>query len=140
MNGDRQTPVGIGLSLTVACLASAGPLHAQERASLRAQAVAGAITVDARLDEPAWARAGVASALRQFEPTEGAPASQRTEVRVLYGESSLHVGAVLRDSDPAAIERTLGRRDEFNRADWFLASIDAYLDRRTARSSPIPRC
>lgn len=128
----RQTPVGVGLSVTVACLASVGPLPAQDRASLRAQAVAGAITVDAQLDEPAWARAGVASAFRQFEPTEGAPASQRTEVRVLYGESSLYVGAVLHDPDPGAIERTLGRRDEFNRADWFLASIDAHLDRRTA--------
>ena len=42
------------------------------------------------------------------------------------------VGARLDDDDPSAIEATLGRRDDFNRADWFIVSIDAYLDRRTA--------
>ena len=104
---------------------------AQDRPSLAASP-AGDITVDGVLDEPAWGTATAATDFRQFEPSEGQPASQRTEVRVLYGPGHLFVGATLFDDSPAQIEPTLGRRDEFNRADWFIVSIDSYLDRRNA--------
>jgi hypothetical protein len=111
----------------------AGDLAAQGRPSLAALPVAdGVVALDGQLDETAWSQAEVASDFVQFEPFEGATATQRTEVRVLYGPRSLYVGAVLHDTDPPAIERTLGRRDEFNRADWFVVSLDSYLDRRTA--------
>ena len=90
------------------------------------------IALDGRLDEAAWMQAEPISGFRQFEPNEGAPATQRTEVRVLYGDDNLYVGATLYDDDPAAIKPSLGRRDDYNRADWFLVSIDSYLDRRTA--------
>jgi hypothetical protein len=106
---------------------------AQERATLSASHAAD-ISVDGRLDEPEWSAAAAVTELLQFEPSEGAPASERTEVRVLYGPGSLYVGAILHDDNPAAIERTLGRRDEFNRADWFIVSIDTYLDRRNAHA------
>ena len=50
--------------------------------------VAGAATsvqVDGVLDEAEWEAADVATGFVQFEPTEGAAPSQRTEVRALYG-------------------------------------------------------
>lgn len=115
-----------------AWLGVAAALEAQDRPTLEAGPTDGGIAVDGRLEEPEWAGAPVATEFRQLEPAEGAAATQETEVRVLYGPGSLYVGAVLRDADPSAIERTLGRRDDFNRADWFLVSIDSYLDRRTA--------
>ncbi len=90
------------------------------------------VRIDARLEEPDWARAEPVSGFIQFEPEEGAPASQRTEVRVLYGPTDLYVGAVLYDQDPEAVTVSLGRRDDFNRADWFLVSIDSYFDKKTA--------
>ncbi|MDQ3766677.1 MAG: carbohydrate binding family 9 domain-containing protein, partial [Actinomycetota bacterium] len=120
------------LALALLGVGSPRALHAQSRPSLQARAVVSAIVVDGRLDESAWAEAEPASDFLQFEPSEGAPASQRSEVRVLYGPSTLYVGAMLYDTDTSAIERTLGRRDGFNRADWFVVSIDSYLDRRTA--------
>lgn len=109
-----------------------GVLHAQDRPTLQAARAAEGVVVDGRLDEPAWSQAEPATDFRQLQPSEGEPASQRTEVRVLYGPGSLYVGAVLHDTEPSAVERTLGRRDEFNRADWFIVSVDSYLDRRTA--------
>lgn len=112
----------------------ANGLLAQERPSLQAHAAVEGIAVDGNLNEAAWSEAAVASDFRQFEPDENAPASQRTEVRVLYGPRNLYIGATLYDTNPSAIERRLGRRDEFNRADWFVVSIDSYLDRRTAYS------
>ena len=36
-------------------------------------------------------------------PTDGAPASERTELRLLYDEEALYVGAWLYDSEPEAI-------------------------------------
>jgi hypothetical protein len=104
----------------------------QDRPSLVAAEATGEIVVDGRLDEAAWQRAPVATGFRQFEPSEGATATQPTMVRVLYGPGSLFVGATMGDADPEGIEAALGRRDEFNRADWFLMSVDAYLDRRNA--------
>ena len=119
------------MPLSLVLLAFGGELAAQDRHTVTAEPTS-AIVVDGRLDEAAWAQAEPATDFLQFEPDEGAPASQRTEVRVLYGPGDLYIGAILYDSDPALIERTLGRRDEFNRADWFLVSIDSYLDRRNA--------
>jgi hypothetical protein len=101
--------------------------------TMNAVRVEAALSVDGRLDEAAWHEAPPVTGFRQFEPTEGAAPTQRTEVRVLYGNDHLYVGARLDDEQPRGIEQTLGRRDEYNRADWFLVSIDSYLDRRTAR-------
>ena len=127
----RSLPV-IGIMVVVLSPGSAVAVVAQDRPALGARAVSADISVDGRLDEPAWAQATPATDFRQLEPSEGTPSSQPSEVRVLYGPGSLYVGALLRDGEPSAIEAALGRRDDFNRADWFFVSLDAYLDRRTA--------
>ena len=100
--------------------------------TLIAEPVQGAISVDGRLDEADWQNASVASGFLQYEPNEGEAPSQQTEVRILYGASAVYVGAVLHDDAPDQIMKTLGRRDAFNQADWFIASIDSYFDRKTA--------
>jgi hypothetical protein len=100
--------------------------------TLTAKPVVGSIDIDGRLDEPDWETAPVASGFQQFEPEEGAAASQRTEVRILYGKTAVYVGAMLYDTQPDRILQTLGRRDDFNQADWFTVSIDSYFDRKTA--------
>lgn len=93
---------------------------------------ANSISIDGRMDEDAWQEAAPISGFRQFEPDEGAAATVETDVRVLYGEDHLYVGAYLHDDEPDRIQATLGRRDDWNRADWFLVSIDSDLDRRQA--------
>ncbi len=90
------------------------------------------IRIDGLLDEEAWLEASVATGFTQYSPDEGKAATQQTEVRVLYGNSQIFISAVLRDTEPEEIRSTLGRRDEFNQADWFIASIDSYFDRKTA--------
>ncbi|WP_456425370.1 DUF5916 domain-containing protein [Rhodocaloribacter sp.] len=100
--------------------------------TLSAHPISETITIDGRLSEADWAGAPAAHEFRQYEPDEGAEPSQRTEVRVLYGDNALYVGAHLYDDAPDKIMATLGRRDELNQADWFFVSIDAYLDRKTA--------
>jgi hypothetical protein len=45
----------------------------------------------------------------QIDPDEGQPATERTEVRVLYDDRALYVGVRLFDRDAAQIGRRLAR-------------------------------
>ena len=110
----------------------ASPGDQDDNGVMQALFVGDAVVLDGVLDEEVWQQAIAVSGFRQYEPVDGAPASQKTEVRVLYGSNNLYVGALLYDDEPGAIEKALGRRDDFNRADWFLVAVDAYFDRRTA--------
>jgi hypothetical protein len=77
-----------------------------------------AIAIDGRIDEAAWAKATPITQFRQYQPTEGAPASLPTEVRILFDDEALYVGA--RMSDPlgaAGIRAPLARRDQLLAAD-----------------------
>lgn len=89
-------------------------------------------TIDGRLDEPAWAAAAAATDFIQIEPNAGSPAALRTEVRVLYDDEALYVGARMFDGSPDSIVARLGRRDDDLYSDWFHVAIDSYYDRRTA--------
>ncbi len=89
------------------------------------------ISVDGKLDEPAWPEAPLASGFRQREPQEGAPATEATEMRVLYDDGALYVGVRLRDDEPAHIARQLSRRDEVAEADSFSLFLDPHHDHRT---------
>ena len=67
----------------------------------------------------------------QIDPLEGQPASQKTEVRVVYDDDALYVGVRLHDS--GRITARLGRRDmPLGDSDWFGVMIDSYHDHRTA--------
>lgn len=89
------------------------------------------VSIDGRLDDEAWKAASVHSGFIQKEPQEGAPAAEDTEVRILFDEEALYVGALLRDREPDRIARQLVRRDDEGNADLFEISLDPNLDRRT---------
>lgn len=107
-------------------------LTAQEVRTLNAQQTESTIRIDGILDEEEWEGAEIATDFMQFSPNEGAPATQQTEVRILYGDGGIYVGAILYDENPSLILQTLGRRDDFNRADWFVVSFDSYYNRQNA--------
>ncbi|HYD52622.1 MAG TPA: DUF5916 domain-containing protein [Gemmatimonadaceae bacterium] len=72
-----------------------------------------AVVVDGKLDEAAWARATPVTRFRQSRPTEGAPASLATEVRFLFDDQALYVGARMAEPLGAAgIRAPLARRDQ----------------------------
>lgn len=87
------------------------------------------MTIDGVLDEESWNIAEPVTGFLQYEPVEGAIPSRKTEVKILFGEENLYIGAVMYDN-PSEIERAMGRRDEYNRADWFMVSLDSYFNRR----------
>jgi hypothetical protein len=91
-----------------------------------------AIDLDGRLTEEVWQRADVATGFTQREPTNGNPATERTEVRVLYTFSAIYVGVRAFDSQPDNIRTGLARRDQQSQADEIAIFFDSYHDRRTA--------
>ena len=90
------------------------------------------IRVDGNLDEPIWRDASTAAGFTQFQPDEGAPASHRTEAKVLYGPEALYVGIQAYDPSPDSIQGQLTRRDQESYSDWVGVILDSYYDRRTA--------
>ncbi len=121
----------------VLCLAMpASVLAAQQpngRPEVRAVRIAGAApTIDGRLDEAVWASAPPVTSFTQRRPNEGEPASQRTEVRFLYDDHALYIGARMYSDAPNAIQAPVSRRDVVAEAERLFVSIDAFLDRRTA--------
>jgi len=102
----------------------------RDRPTVVAARVQGAIDVDGRLDEAAWANAEPATGFTQVDPEEGQPVSERTEARILYDDEALYIGVRLHDRQrPTA---RLGRRDmALQDSDWLGVVIDSYHDHRT---------
>jgi hypothetical protein len=91
------------------------------------------VHVDGRLDEAAWSGAAVLTGFTQFQPVEGIPASQETEVRVIYGPQAIYFGIVAHDDDPSGIQATLTERDEgVTEDDWIRITLDTFNDRTQA--------
>lgn len=91
------------------------------------------IVVDGLLDEPGWLQAPPATDFRQETPTEGAPASEKTEVRLLYDDKNLYLAIQAFDSEPSRINaRDLVRDSLFTTDDRIEIILDTYHDRRNA--------
>ncbi len=86
------------------------------------------ISLDGVLDDAAWLAAPAATNFIQTEPREGQPATERTEVRIVYDDDALYVGARMHDSN-GSVRKRLGRRDSFLwDSDWLYVSLDSYHD------------
>ncbi|QDA60992.1 DUF5916 domain-containing protein [Hymenobacter jejuensis] len=87
------------------------------------------IKIDGALDEAAWQEAPVATKFIQEKPNPGLPEKLPTEVRVLYDDAALYIGAVLHDVSPDSIMQELSQRDNLENTDFFGVFIDTYHDR-----------
>jgi hypothetical protein len=89
-----------------------------------------AVRLDGRLDEAAWRAAPPITDFVQKEPDEGAPPGDPIDVRLVFDDDALYVGARMHSSVP--VRAPLGRRDDNDQAEHIMVSLDTYLDRRTA--------
>jgi hypothetical protein len=88
-------------------------------------------TIDGRLDEAVWRDTAPLSGFVQREPDEGKPATEDTEVRVLFDNEALYVGARMLDREPDRIVRRLSRRDGAAFSDSLTIILDPYHDHMT---------
>jgi hypothetical protein len=121
---------GAALSLLAAVPVAAGEASGRTLTAVRTSAE---IDVDGRLDEAGWSDAPPVGDFVQEAPSFGHPTALATEVRVLYDEQNLYVGARMRSgSAPARVLPLVHRRDQDSFSDWFGVAIDSLMDRRTA--------
>ncbi len=90
------------------------------------------ITLDGGLDERAWELAVPGTDFFQKFPNNGAPSTERTEVRFLYDDENLYVGFKCFDSDPAhLLIKDLKEDFEFGNTDLVQVFIDSLHDKRS---------
>ena len=87
---------------------------------------------DGILSEVFWARADVITGFRQQEPLEGEPATERTEVRILYDDGSLYLGVYCFDSagGEALVLNDVTRDYAAQQNDYFSVILDTFDDNR----------
>ncbi len=91
------------------------------------------IRVDGRLDDPAWAEAALLHSFTQYDPIEGIPSSQKTEVLVLMDKGAVYFGVRAFDDNTARIRATMAERDAFDRSDDYVRFLlDTFNDQRRA--------
>ena len=134
------------LQVTSACLLLPAVPHAETaEPALRAVRIQAGIAprIDGWLSEEAWKQASAASDFRQREPVEGEPATEKTEIRVLYSDRSLFIGVTAEDREPGSVIGRILQRDQiitegfdgsyqFGGDDIVAVLLDPFLDKRNA--------
>ena len=90
------------------------------------------IEVNGRLDEPVWSQAARLGGFSQYQPVDGRPAEERTEVLVWYSPTAIHFGIVAWDRDPRGIRASVSDRDNIGNDDNVTIYLDTFNDRRRA--------
>ncbi|MFP5379477.1 MAG: DUF5916 domain-containing protein [Vicinamibacteria bacterium] len=101
-----------------------------ERPSLRAVRIETAPRIDGLLDEAVWASANVVDRFVQQEPQEGQPATDRTEVRVLFDRNRLYIGVRAYAALPVTATEMRRDADRLFDEDNFQVIVDTFRDSR----------
>ena len=65
-----------------------------------------------------------------FEPDNGVPENpnRKTEVKILYDDTAIYIGAMLYDNEPETIMREIAERDDVGASDFFGVFLNGYND------------
>lgn len=102
----------------------------QSKKSISTSRITETITIDAILNEESWKNAAIATDFVSFEPINGSPIPKdfKTEVKLVYSDDAIYIGATLYDPNPNAILKELVERDEIGTSDFFGVFINGYND------------
>ena len=90
-------------------------------------------TIDGQIIDEAWMKVEPYSTFTQTDPIEGAPATERTEVRVLFDKAYLYIGVICFDSEPDKIIVNQCRRDAaLTETDAIIMVLDTFNDNQNA--------
>lgn len=91
------------------------------------------IRIDGRLNEAVWQQAALLNDFTQYEPVENIPATEATEVYVLFSSDAIYFGIRALDREPELIQARLGERDRaVSNDDWVRILLDTFDDQRRA--------
>jgi hypothetical protein len=120
------------LLLIVSGLPNKGLSQQKGKKSLEAIRISTPPKIDGILDDECWQNAEVATDFYQLEPYNGNPASFNSEVKFVYDDQAIYVGAMMYDPNPDSIFTELSERDEISQVDYFGVYIDCFNDYLTA--------
>ncbi len=138
-----STRAGLFLGMTIALAVSSGPVRSQAPPPGPAFHTTNALRIDAAeapiidgdLSDPAWSRATTIDEFYQRQPDVGAPATERTVLRIMYDETTLYIGIYNYDSAPDEIAvKAMARDGRMFSSDSVQVFIDPGLTRRNGYS------
>jgi hypothetical protein len=88
--------------------------------------------IDGELEDPVWRTAALIDAFVQERPVEGAPATERTEVRLAFDSANLYVAVTAYYSDARLIRANLRDRDQTEQDDTVAVLFDPFQDQQRA--------
>ena len=135
MTKRKTTSFFLFASLFFSCTLFIVPTNAQTQEDvireLKAYYTDNPVKLDGVMNEPSWENANPATDFIQRELTEGAPATERTEVKILYDNDNIYIGIMCYDSEPEKIIHNELRVDgRLNSDDNFSIILDTYNDKR----------
>ena len=106
--------------------------YSQER-SLPAVKITLPIKIDGNLDDAAWKNVEATGDFIVSSPHFGQASSRKTEVKIVYDNTAVYVGAYMHD-DPRNIRKQLTARDVISMqdVDYFVVGFDTYHDKQNA--------
>lgn len=101
-----------------------------QKKTLQTKFISDKIEIDGKLDEAIWQGAATATDFITLEPDNGKPIpeNRKTEVKVLYDNDAIYIGALLRDENPEKILKEITQRDNFGTSDVFGVFINGFND------------
>jgi len=88
--------------------------------------------IDGLIDDECWRGLEPASGFYQFDPVNGAKASEETYVWAAYDQNYIYFAFLMKDSQPDKIWAELTPRNEYENNDSITLILDAYNDKRTS--------
>ncbi len=90
------------------------------------------VTIDGQLDEPVWGRAARLTGFSQYQPVDGRPAEEPTEVRVWYSPDAIYFGIRARELHGNVVRATHANRDNIDSEDHIQILLDTDNARQIA--------
>ena len=84
------------------------------------------VTIDGQLTEEIWALSEIATDFTTQDPVPGLTPDAKTQVKVLYDDEALYVGAFMQEVSKDSIMTQLTERDNIGNTDYFSIVLDTY--------------
>ena len=122
--------VYLAIGVFFICSQALGQSPTRTTKTLEAQRVTVGPKIDGVLNDAAWENVPLADGFRQNSPLQNVDPRQTTEVKIVYDDKAIYVGARMFDSSPDSILKQLGLRDSETNSDFFRIGFDTYLDKQ----------
>ncbi|MDO8501798.1 MAG: DUF5916 domain-containing protein [Gemmatimonadaceae bacterium] len=120
--------------LTVALLSDSGAIYDGRANHLQVDIprIDSTVTVDGVLDESAWSHAARLTGFSQYQPVDGRPAEEPTEVLVWYSADAIYFGIRAREIHGTVVRATRANRDDIASEDHIQILLDTENGRQLA--------